>query len=71
MDVELYLLNSAGQLVQKTMYLSGTEGGAAGYNKVSVDTQSAFGKRIPAGAYFFVLTSQGSVIGKGKFAILL
>lgn len=70
MNVELHLLNSLGQLVQKTMFHSGTEGGKSGYNKVPLDTQSAFGKRLPAGAYFFVLTSQGTVIGKGKFAIL-
>ena len=70
MDVKVHVFNSMGRLVQKSEYTSGETGGQSGYNKVAVNSQSAFGKQLPAGAYFFVLSSNGDIIGKGKFAIV-
>jgi len=69
-DVQIFLFNSLGQLAWKQHYVSGSEGGHAGYNSVNWNGISNFGGIVPNGLYFCRIVVNGQVVGKGKIAVL-
>lgn len=70
MDVEILVYNMFGNLVRQIYCFSGDTGGRADeYNRVSFDGRDAMGKHLGAGAYFYLIVSDGEVLGKGKMAV--
>jgi len=69
-DITLYMFNEINQLVWKRSYLSGVNGGKAGYNEISWDGTTDFNETAGNGAYFLRIVSGGRVIGKIKIAVL-
>ena len=70
MDVEILVYNMFGNLVRQIYCFSGENGGRADqYNRVSFDGRDAMGKHLGAGAYFYLIVSDGEVLGKGKMAV--
>ena len=68
--ITIYLFNSVGQRIWKREYSSGSEGGHAGYNFVLWDGKSDFGETVGNGIYFLRIVSGGSVVGRGKIAVI-
>jgi hypothetical protein len=68
--VELMVYNSLGQRILNETYASGTPGGQKNKNFVQISQRNFFGLALPKGVYFYVLSSNGRVLGKGKMAIV-
>ena len=68
--VNLYVVDTAGRLVWKSHYLSGVNGGKAGYNEISWDTVGMFGQ-LASDAYIISVMEQGTgkLITKTKLLI--
>jgi hypothetical protein len=70
MDVEILVYNMFGNLVRQLYVFSGENGGRSDqYNRVSFDGRDAMGNHLGAGAYFYLIVSDGEVLGKGKMAV--
>jgi hypothetical protein len=69
-DVTLYIFNSNAQLIAKKLYSSGTQGGIAGFNRVSWNGKTDFGETISAGAYIIKIVVDKKVIGTIKLAVI-
>lgn len=68
--ITVYLFDSLGQRIWKRDYASGAEGGHAGYNFVLWDGESDFGDTVGNGIYFIRVVAGGSVVGRGKIAVI-
>jgi hypothetical protein len=55
----IYVIDTSGRLVWKSNYMSGVNGGKAGYNEVSWDTVGTFG-RLTSDAYIVSVMEQGT-----------
>ncbi|MEA3494012.1 MAG: T9SS type A sorting domain-containing protein [Candidatus Margulisiibacteriota bacterium] len=69
-NITVYLFNSLGQRVWKREYAAGSEGGHAGYNFILWDGKSDFGDMVGNGIYFIRVVAGGSIVGKGKLAVI-
>lgn len=70
MNVEILIYNMFGNLVRQLYCFSDENGGRSDeYNRVSFDGRDAMGKHLAAGAYFYLIVSDGEVLGKGKMAV--
>ncbi len=58
-DITIYVIDTSGRVVWKSNYLSGTNGGKAGYNEVSWDSVGTFGQ-LPSGGYIVSVMEQGT-----------
>lgn len=69
-DIELRIYNMHGYELYQVSYPAGIPGksSSSSYNTISIGP-SELGTTLPSGIYFFVLLSEGQVIGKGKFAL--
>ena len=69
--VNLYVFDTSGRLVWRSNYLSGINGGKAGYNEVTWNAVDMFGNTLASDAYFISLMEQGSgkLIGKVKLMV--
>jgi hypothetical protein len=67
-EVNMRIYNMFGQLVFSRDYPAASNGGLSGYNHPAFNT-SEVGQLLPAGVYFIVLTNEGKLLGKGKFAV--
>jgi hypothetical protein len=71
MDVEIKVYNMFGHLVRQMQAYQGEQGGRTGeYNRVPFDGKDESGRKLGAGAYFYLIVHNGDVLGKGKIAIL-
>jgi hypothetical protein len=55
----IYVFDTSGRMVWKSNYMSGTNGGKAGYNEVTWDTTGTFGQ-LTSDAYIIDLIEQGT-----------
>lgn len=69
-DIDIFVYDLRANLIASQHFFAGDTGGAFGINDVPVDAAFLGTSSLPAGVYFYVITSGGKVIGKGKFAIL-
>ncbi len=70
MNIELRVFDIRGSQIYKKNVNAGAEGGKGNQENVIPLNLQATGFKFPAGTYFFVLISDGRVIGKGKFGAL-
>jgi hypothetical protein len=69
-DLMIYLFDISGQNVWTGKYLSGAEGGKAGYNEVPFYGRSEIsGSALGNGIYVYKLVAGGRIIGTGRMAI--
>lgn len=65
-DVDMNVYDISGNLITKKTYLSGSQGGKAGYNEVLWDGKADNGDLIGNGMYLYMLIIDGKMAGKGK-----
>ena len=68
--IQLLIYNQFGHRVLFEHYSSGVEGGKVHKNYVNISRRNFSGLDLPKGVYFYVLSSEGHVLGKGKMAII-
>jgi hypothetical protein len=69
MDLTWQLYNMLGQMVVKTTFHSGSEGGRKGKNKIALKANLLEETPLSAGIYFVVLINAGKVLAKAKMAV--
>lgn len=67
-DVDFILYNLAARQVAKNTFRSGFQGGSSGINHPTITTRIL--GNLPAGLYYYLLVSEGAVLGKGKMVII-
>ena len=68
-EFELYIYDMFGQLRLKKFYdLHADYAGSNAYNFIDID-YADFNGDVSAGAYFFVMVSNDTVVGQGKFGV--
>jgi hypothetical protein len=70
MDVELKVFDMMGNLVTSIQRPAGAWGGLRGLNKIPISSYDFGGTLLSAGVYFYLLISDGNVLGKGKMAVI-
>ncbi len=72
MAIQLRIYNMFGHLIYQEDYNEGENGGKGtpSYNKIEFSNDTVYGRNLSSGAYFYVLIYNGSVIGKGKMAVI-
>ena len=68
--VQLLVYNQFGQQIMMENYAAGAPGGQQNKNLVSISKRNFSGLDLPKGVYFYIVTSNGRVLGKGKMAIV-
>ena len=69
-SVHLLIYNQFGHRVLSEHYSPGQEGGKVYKNYVNISRRNFSGLALPKGVYFYVVASNGRVLGKGKMAIV-
>jgi len=69
-DIEIRIYDMRAVELYRGIYLAGTEGGKVEYNRVPIHQGLFFNAELSSGVYFFVLMSEGKMVGKGKFAVM-
>jgi hypothetical protein len=67
--IQIKFYSILGQMVGMQTYNSGDPGGKAGYNAVPISISTFGGNTLSAGIYFYLVISDGKVLGKGKMAV--
>lgn len=67
----LNIFDLAGNLVKKSSYASGQNGGRAGYNEATWDGKADSGNYVGNGIYIYLIIADGKVLqnGKGKLTV--
>jgi hypothetical protein len=58
-DTAIYVIDTSGRIVWRSNYISGTNGGKAGYNEVTWNSVGTFGQ-LQSGAYIISVMEQGT-----------
>jgi len=66
----IYLFDLNGNLIWRRSFSAGENGAKAGSNSPSWDGKALFGDIVPNGVYFYQVTTDQKVIGKGKIIVL-
>ena len=69
-DVQLVMYDIRGQMILKRYFAAGTNGGRSNQNKVVISQRDFNGFGLSNGVYFYVLITNGKVLGKGKMAVI-
>lgn len=71
-DVEVYIFSISGNLLWKTSFLAGSDGGRPGENKLIWDGISSFGDMLSTGVYFVHIMEKGTgkTMAKGKISVI-
>jgi hypothetical protein len=69
MNIQLKVYDIRGNLVYQRSASAGAEGAQLGRNKMALTT-AIMGFPLQAGTYFFLLISDGKIVGKGRFGAL-
>lgn len=69
-DVDFRIFDMRANQILKTRFNAGFSGGISGYNRLVMNRNTFNGFALSSGVYFFVLSSEGRVIGKGKFVVV-
>tara|TARA_Y100001935_G_C17309454_1_gene514752 strand:+ start:869 stop:1240 length:372 start_codon:yes stop_codon:yes gene_type:complete len=69
-SIELMVYNQFGQRILMETYAAGTPGGQKNKNFVQINQRNFSGLGLSKGIYFYIVSSNGRVLGKGKMAIV-
>lgn len=69
-DVEIRIFDMRANQIFSDKYVAGGFGGIGAYNKLQINRLTFGGYDLSSGVYFFVISSEGKVIGKGKFVVV-
>ena len=69
-DITLYMYDISGKIILTKKFLSGTNGGKAGYNSFEWNGRSDFGHVVSNGIHVFKIVSKGRSIGTGKLVVM-
>ena len=69
-NTTLYLFDLSGNLIWRKNYLAGENGGKSGLNTPGWDGKSLYGQAVANGVYFYQITADQKVIGRGKIIVL-
>ena len=69
-EIELQIYDMTANLIFKNTYAKGAEGAKLGYNRLYLTTHSFGDYSLSAGVYFYLLVNNGTVIAKGKMAVV-
>jgi flagellar hook assembly protein FlgD len=64
------LFDLNGNLIWRENYSAGNNGGKAGVNNPAWDGKNRFGEKVPNGVYFYQVTADQKVLGRGKVIVL-
>ena len=65
-DVQLVMYDVRGQMILKRHFAAGTNGGRSHRNRVVISQHDFNGFGLSNGVYFYVLITNGKILGKGK-----
>jgi subtilisin family serine protease len=69
-DTTVYLFDLNGNLIWSKSYTAGDNGGKSGMNNPGWNGQNLFSERVPNGVYFYQVSADKKVIGRGKIIVL-
>jgi len=69
-NTTIYLFDLNGNLIWRRTYGAGENGGKSGANNPGWNGQNLYGEGVPNGVYFYQITSDRQVIGRGKIIVL-
>jgi hypothetical protein len=69
-DTDIRIFDMRGNIIFKNHYVAGSVGGVAGYNRLALNFVTLNGFDLSSGVYFFVISAESKVIGKGKFVVV-
>ena len=69
-QIQLQVYNQFGQRILSENYSSNFPGGKKDENRIEISKRNFSGLDLPKGVYFYVVSSNGRVLGKGKMAIV-
>jgi len=70
MDVEIRVYDMMANVILKTQFPAGSQGGKAGANWLTISNNTFDQYQLSAGVYFVLIMHEGKVLGKGKVAII-
>jgi hypothetical protein len=70
MDVQIRIYDMMANMILKSEFPAGSQGGKAGANWLSITDETFDQHKLSAGVYFVLIMHDGKVLGKGKVAIL-
>jgi len=69
MEIEFLLYDMMSNLIFDIQFEAGAVGGTKDYNELLIN-KDTFQQHIPAGIYFYYLRHKGSLMAKGKIAVI-
>ncbi|MGC6366636.1 MAG: T9SS type A sorting domain-containing protein [Candidatus Marinamargulisbacteria bacterium] len=69
-DVQLVMYDVRGQMILNRSFSAGSNGGNSNRNQVVISQHDFNGFGLSNGVYFYVLITNGKVLGKGKMAVI-
>ena len=70
MDVEIRVYDMLANMILKTQFSAGSQGGKSGVNWLAFSDKAFDYYQLSAGVYFVLIMHEGKVMGKGKVAII-
>lgn len=70
MDVEIRVYDMMANMILKTQFPAGSQGGKSGSNWLTISNNTFDQYQLSAGVYFVLIMHDGKVLGKGKVAII-
>jgi hypothetical protein len=70
MDVEIRVYDMMANMILKTQFPAGSQGGKSGANWLTISNSTFDQYQLSAGVYFVLIMHEGKVLGKGKVAII-
>jgi len=70
MDIEVRIYDMMANMILKTDFPAGSQGGKSGSNWLTISNNTFDQFQLSAGVYFVLIMNEGKVLGKGKVAII-
>ncbi len=69
-DIDIHIFDMTGTQVAIANRTATNEGGKSGYNRLRIDPSTLYGYELSSGVYFYFISHQGRLLGKGKMAVV-
>ncbi|MFC1751880.1 hypothetical protein ACFL96_00590 [Thermoproteota archaeon] len=70
MAIEVQIYDMSANCIFKQNFLKGTRGGQNGYNRLIINKETFDGYGLSGGVYFYLIIHEGTVLAKGKMAVV-